>query len=90
MNRRLNNDNQEAVVELGEAELAIVHGGIASLPWLPPSFPIRNPLPKPVDVYPIPARPDAGPRPSPISRDALSLGAIPDLSAILQTGVFDM
>lgn len=90
MNRRLNNDNEGAVVELGEAELAGVHGGIATLPWLPPPFPVRNPLPRPVDVYPVPARPDAGPRPSPIWRDELGLGALAELGAVLRTRVLDL
>ena len=44
MNRYQNEAEASTIVELDEAELAVVHGGTALRPWLPPSFPIRNPL----------------------------------------------
>lgn len=76
MNRR-NNDEASTVVELGEADLALVQGGTAILPWLPPVFPIRNPVAPLPGPNPVLARPDAGPRPNPfVSVQDLSVVSI--------------
>jgi hypothetical protein len=85
MNRRLNHDNAETIVELGEADLAIVRGGTSALPWLPPSFPIKNPLPSPVlELYPALTRPNAGPRPNP------SVHTLLDVRAAIQSLAIDL
>lgn len=75
MNRFLDDDKVETLVELGEADLAAVQGGTAILPWLPPSFPIRNPLPLPLPELDAPiTRPNAGPRPNPFVSAVRELG----------------
>lgn len=75
MNRCPNDDAAEALAELAEADLATVHGGAAILPWFPPTFPIRNPLPLPLlELHPTITRPNAGPRPNPFVSAERELG----------------